>query len=88
MSGDNMHGTQPDIRYSTKVQHHEEWKLEDLLKEIPNWEQDYKQLMKKEACLLTKQQVELLDGRSIMSHEGMLYGKMYADWKVRRGFDF
>ena len=35
---------------------------------------------------LSKQQVELLEGRVIKSHEGMIYGQMYADWK-RRAWD-
>ena len=28
---------------------------------------------------------ELLEGSAIKSHEGMMYGRMYADWKVRKG---
>ena len=30
---------------------------------------------------LSKQQIELLEGRDIKSHEGMIYGQMYVDWK-------
>ena len=33
---------------------------------------------------LSKQQIELLEGRDIKSHEGMVYGQMYADWKRRK----
>ena len=33
---------------------------------------------------LSKQQIELLDGRDIKAHEGMIYGEMYADWKEKR----
>ena len=29
MSGDNMFGEQPDIRYSVEVHHHEEWEKND-----------------------------------------------------------
>ena len=36
---------------------------------------------------LSKRQIELLDGAEIKSHEGMIFGGMYADWKHRRGFD-
>ena len=25
MSGDNLHGKQPNIRYNVQVHHHEEW---------------------------------------------------------------
>jgi len=84
MSGDNMHGTQPDIRYSAEVEHHEEWKLKDFLKEIPNWEQNY---LKDMRSSLSKQQIELLEGRGIKSNEGMVYGQMYNDWKQQRGVD-
>ena len=33
---------------------------------------------------LSKQQIELLEGRDIKSDEGMIYGRMYRDWKRRR----
>ena len=33
---------------------------------------------------LSKQQKELLEGRDIKSHEGMIYGSMYNDWKRRK----
>ncbi len=59
----------------------------EWLKEIPNWEEDYKKLMKEESRLITKRQLELLDGADILSHEGMVYGGMYADWKRKRGFE-
>ena len=39
-----------------------------------------------EGVALSKREKELLDGAEIKSHEGMMYGRMYADWKVRRGF--
>tara|TARA_B100000902_G_scaffold395798_1_gene455183 strand:- start:13158 stop:13286 length:129 start_codon:yes stop_codon:yes gene_type:complete len=35
---------------------------------------------------LSKRQIELLDGAKIKSHEGMIFGQMYADWKVRKGY--
>ena len=55
----------------------------EYIKDIPNWEKDYLKTMKDN---LSKQQVELLEGRVIKSHEGMIYGQMYADWK-RRAWD-
>jgi len=55
----------------------------EYIKDIPNWEKDYLESMKDN---LTKQQVELLEGRDIKSDEGMVYGQMYADWK-RRSWD-
>ena len=55
----------------------------DYIKDIPNWEKNYLNDMKGN---LSKQQIELLDGRDIKAHEGMIYGEMYADWK-RRAWD-
>ena len=37
--------------------------------------------------LLSKRQIELLDGAAIQAHEGMVFGKMYADWKKRKGWE-
>ena len=56
----------------------------DWIKEIPNWEKEYKEMMQ---GLLTKRQIELLDGAEIKSHEGMVFGGMYSDWKKRKGQD-
>ncbi len=53
----------------------------EYIKEIPNWEKDYLNTMKNN---LSKQQIELLEGRYIKADEGMIYGQMYADWKRRR----
>ena len=53
----------------------------EYLKEVPEWEKIYLDIMKDN---LSKQQIELLEGRDIKSHEGMIYGQMYADWKKRR----
>ena len=54
----------------------------DWVKEIPNWEQQYLEMNDK----LSKRQIELLNGDPIKSHEGMLFGGMYADWKKRKGY--
>tara|TARA_Y100001970_G_C13986940_1_gene726174 strand:- start:662 stop:847 length:186 start_codon:yes stop_codon:yes gene_type:complete len=56
----------------------------EWIKEVPNWERDYLELKRKE---LSKQQVELLEGREIKSHEGMIFGQMYRDWKIIKGYD-
>ena len=53
----------------------------EYIKDIPNWEKEYLKTMKDN---LSKQQIELLEGRDIKSHEGMIYGQMYADWKKWR----
>ena len=53
----------------------------EYIKEIPNWEKIYLNDMKDS---LSKQQIELLNGRYIRAYEGMIYGEMYADWKEKR----
>ena len=52
----------------------------EWIKEVPNWEKDYLNTMKNN---LSKQQIELLEGRYIKAYEGMIYGQMYADWKEK-----
>ena len=91
MSGDNLHGEQPDIRYSVNVHHHEEWESMSLSERmkimspaIEKWEIDY---LKENRDKLSKQQIDILSGRDLKSHEGMIYGTMYADWKRRKGYD-
>ena len=53
----------------------------EYIKDVPNWEKDYLEAMKDN---LSKQQIELLNGRYIKADEGMIYGQMYADWKEKR----
>mgnify|MGYP001264236204 FL=1 len=52
-----------------------------MIDQIANWEKEYKKMAKN----LSEREIELLDGSPIKSHEGMMYGAMYADWKVRKG---
>ena len=52
----------------------------EYIKDIPNWEKIY---LKDMGGKLSKQQIELLNGRYIKAHEGMIYGQMYADWKEK-----
>ena len=51
--------------------------------DVNNWEQEYLNMNPD----ISKRQKELLQGDSIKSHEGMLYGSMYADWKRRKEDD-
>ena len=51
------------------------------VKDIPNWEKEYLSMAKNN---LSKQQIELLEGRDLKAHEGMIYGEMYSDWKVKQ----
>tara|TARA_R100000808_G_C2116563_1_gene129003 strand:+ start:929 stop:1108 length:180 start_codon:yes stop_codon:yes gene_type:complete len=57
---------------------------EQMLNDIKNWEKEYPTM---EGVTLSKRQQELLDGESIKSHEGMMFGSMYADWKKRKEYD-
>jgi len=56
----------------------------NILLSIQNWEKDY---LKTNRSKLTDQQVEILEGRELKSHEGMIFGEMYADWKKQKGFN-
>ena len=53
---------------------------EQMLNDIKNWEKEYLTM----SVTLSSRQKELLNGESIKSHEGMMYGSMYADWKKRK----
>ena len=56
----------------------------NILLSIQNWESEY---LKVDRSKLTDQQVEILEGRELKSHEGMIFGEMYADWKKQKGFN-
>ena len=55
----------------------------EWISEIPNWEKEYLTMNKN----LSKRQKELLEGDEIKSHEGMVFGGMYADWKKQKCYD-
>ena len=57
--------------------------IAEWIKDVPNWEKEYLSMEPQ----LTKRQRELLEGADINSHEGMLFGSMYADWKKRKEKD-
>ncbi len=56
----------------------------EWLDEIPEWEQQYKKMMEGK---LSKRQIEILNGDELKSHEGMIFGQMYADWKLRKDYE-
>ena len=56
----------------------------NILLSIQNWESEY---LKVNRSKLTDQQVDILEGRELKSHEGMIFGQMYADWKKQKGFN-
>ena len=55
----------------------------EWIKEISDWESQHLN----EAKGLTDREKEILKGDPIKSHEGMIYGRMYADWKRRKGYE-
>jgi len=55
----------------------------DWIKEVPNWEKDYLTMNNE----LSKRQIEILNGSPLKSHEGMVFGGMYSDWKKRKEYD-
>jgi len=52
----------------------------EWIKDIPNWEKEYLAM----DISFSVRQKELLEGADIKSHEGMMYGAMYSDWKKRK----
>ena len=56
----------------------------NILLSIQNWESEY---LKMNRSKLTDQQVDILEGRELKSHEGMIFGEMYAAWKKQKGFN-
>ena len=56
----------------------------EWIKEIPNWEEQYLAMN----VNLTIREKELLKGDPIKSNEGMVYGRMYRDWKERKEIDW
>ena len=55
----------------------------DLIKEIHNIKKEYLTM----DVQLNERQKAILNGDVIKSHEGMLFGGMYSDWKKRKGYD-
>ena len=56
---------------------------EQMKRDIPDWEQEYNAM----DVPRTKREQQILDGDPIKSHEGMMYGRMYADCKKRKGYE-
>ena len=55
--------------------------VKEWINDIPNWEKEYPTM---EGVKLSKREKEILDGDELKSHEGMVFGRMYADWKKRK----
>ncbi len=57
----------------------------DISRHIKEFPSEYKEMMKGK---LTKRQIEILDGAELKSHEGMMFGQMYSDWKKQKEFSW
>ena len=55
--------------------------IKEWVKDVPNWEKEDLSMARNN---LSKQQIELLEGRDLKAHEGMIYGQMYNEWKKRK----
>ena len=56
---------------------------EQFFKDVQDWEREYIAM----DADLNEREIELLKGDNIKSHEGMMYGRMYNDWKRRKGYE-
>ena len=59
--------------------------MKPTIEQIQNWESEYDMTMNDGNRTVREQ--EILEGSPLKSNEGMVYGRMYADWKARKGFD-
>ena len=57
--------------------------IAEWTKEIPNWEKEYLTMNNN----LSKREREILEGAELKSHEGMVFGGMYSDWKKQKGYE-
>ena len=54
--------------------------IKEWVKDVPNWEKEYLTM----DVSLSQRQKEILNGADLKSHEGMMYGSMYNDWKIKK----
>ena len=54
-----------------------------MIEDILQWEKEYLTMNKN----LTDREKEILKGDAIKTDEGMVFGRMYADWKIQKGYD-
>ena len=55
--------------------------------ELANWEEEYMQMRECDpGPYLTDTECEILQKDGLAANEGMIYGRMYADWKKRKGY--
>ena len=61
----------------------EEIMIAEWIKEVSGWEEEY---LNNTDNKLSDREKQILNGDPIKSNEGMIYGRMYADWKKRKGY--
>ena len=54
-----------------------------FIKDILEWETEYLTMSEN----LNDREKEILKGSELRSHEGMVFGRMYADWKKQKGYE-
>ena len=64
----------------------------EWIKEIPTWESEYMEMRQDPNVMatlgaLTSREIEILKGDNLKSNEGMIFGRMYTDWKKQKGYD-
>ena len=60
----------------------------EWVKEVSGWEEEYMILRECDpGPYLTDTECEILQGDGLRANQGMLYGRMYADWKKRKGYE-
>ena len=53
-----------------------------MIEDILQWEKEYLTMNKN----LTDREKQILKGDAIKTDEGMGFGRMYADWKIQKGY--
>ena len=53
-----------------------------MIKDILQWEKEYLTMNKN----LTDREKQILKRDTIKTDEGMVFGRMYADWKIQKGY--
>jgi len=62
--------------------------VSEWVKEVSGWEEEYMSLRECDpGPYLTDNEGEVLNKDGLSSNEGMVYGRMYADWKKRKGYE-
>ncbi len=56
----------------------------EMVKEVPNWENEY---LTMKGIQVSQREEQILSGDDLKAHEGMMYGRLYADWKRRKGYE-